>query len=177
MKMSYFSGAGYAAGSHYTHTGGLSEYVCLPSTPQWGKYVDRHQSESSIYGAEFNLHSAYPRNTPLSTKNTNGNQLHDNDVPCVYCQVKGRTIVTTFAAHTECPEGWHLEYSGYLMGPFYDHKQNAGPVCMDEAPEVIPGGGENKDGVMFYFVQAACGTLPCPPYVEGREITCVVCSQ
>ena len=49
-------------------------------------------------------------------------------------------------------------------------------VCMDEEPETIQGGGENKDGVLFYPTEAICGSLPCPNYVGGREVVCVVCS-
>jgi hypothetical protein len=48
--------------------------------------------------------------------------------------------------------------------------------CMDENPETIDGGGENKEGVLFYPTEAYCGSLPCQKYVAGREIACVVCS-
>ncbi len=31
--------------------------------------------------------------------------------------------------------------------------------------------------VLFYNVEAVCGSLPCPNYVNGWEITCVVCTK
>ena len=45
--------------------------------------------------------------------------------------------------------------------------------CMDADPEVIQGGA----AALFYPVEARCGSLPCPNYVNNREVTCVVCSQ
>ena len=49
--------------------------------------------------------------------------------------------------------------------------------CMDADPEVIQGGAANLDGALFYPVEGRCGSLPCPNYVNNREVTCVVCSQ
>ena len=50
-------------------------------------------------------------------------------------------------------------------------------VCMDNAPEVIEGGAANKNGVLFYIVEAVCCSLLCPNYVDGWEVTCVVCTK
>ena len=49
--------------------------------------------------------------------------------------------------------------------------------CMDADPEVIQGGAAGLNGATFYAVEAKCGSLPCPNYVNNREVTCVVCSQ
>ena len=48
--------------------------------------------------------------------------------------------------------------------------------CVDKEAETI-GEKENKDGKLLHPVEAVCGSLPCPPYHEGRELTCVVCTQ
>ena len=44
-------------------------------------------------------------------------------------------------------------------------------------PESIPGSTSNVNGALFYFVQGTCTGLPCPPYVNNRVITCVVCTK
>ena len=49
--------------------------------------------------------------------------------------------------------------------------------CMDADSEVIQGGAADLDGATFAPVEARCGSLLCPNYVNNREITCVVCSQ
>ena len=50
-------------------------------------------------------------------------------------------------------------------------------ICMDEEPEGLRGSYANNNGALFYPVEGACGSLPCPPYVHGWEITCVVCTK
>ena len=85
----------------------------------------------------------------------------------------------TFPALTECPSGWHLEYQGYLMSTasYSSHKAFRQTACMDESPEVVQGGEANKNGALFYMIEAKCGSLPCPNYIDGREITCAVCTK
>ena len=60
-----------------------------------------------------------------------------------------------------------------------DHKHAAGTqyTCVDSHPDTLLGGKTDKHGHLFYMVEARCGSLKCPPYVEGRELTCVVCSK
>ena len=76
-----------------------------------------------------------------------------------------------------CPGGWTLEYGGYLTSSRYTHTK-ATFECMDEAPEVIEGASANKNGALFYMVEADCRqSLPCPSYIEGWALTCVVCTK
>ena len=35
----------------------------------------------------------------------------------------------------------------------------------------------SKNGALLYLVEGVCGTLPCLPYVNGRELTCAVCTK
>ena len=164
---------GFAAGSHVDNSGGPGEYICLPDSPQWARYASRGWP-SYLYGVEYSIHSV---NDDLFLRgNNNGKSLHNQDAPCVYCKVRGRSMVTTFAAATECPEGWSLEYGGYLMASG-SGQNRAGPVCVDEMPEAIFGGGSDINGGLFCFVESKCRPLPCPPYVDGRQLACVVCSQ
>ena len=127
------------------------------------------QSGGHLYGAEYETQS----NNPFPT-----HSLDDNDVPCAVCLVTSRPTKLMFPAKMTCPDGWTKEYSGYLMAEQYTHKGRTTYVCMDNAPEVIQGGAQNKNGVLFYVIEATCGgALPCPYYVDGWEITCVVCSK
>lgn len=48
-------------------------------------------------------------------------------------------------------------------------------ACMDANPEK-KGSNVNHEGRLFYPVESVCGSLPCPPYVNNRELTCAVCT-
>ncbi|CAH1269381.1 Hypp4164 [Branchiostoma lanceolatum] len=160
--------AGVAGGTHYTQTGGGTNYLCLPKNPEWGSYQDGHQLNSAyIYGAEYEL----SHDVPFGSKN-----LNDHDVPCAVCQTY-RSNQLMIPARKTCPTGWFPEYDGYLMASYRDHAGAKEYVCMDKKPEAEHAGHLNHDGALFYPVEAACGALPCPPYVDGRELTCVVCSK
>ena len=90
MKMLLFSPpsiAGFVGGSHYTHPGSASEYLCLPSDPQWGIYKDGHDGyKALVYGAEYETY----------TYNENFAGMHDHDVPCAVCLVHNRSVVRMF---------------------------------------------------------------------------------
>ena len=75
-----------------------------------------------------------------------------------------------------CYDGWTLEYNGYLVADRHDFHATE-YVCLDLHPDTIVGGNNNDDGALFYFVEGICGSLECPPYVDGRELTCAVCSK
>ena len=63
------------------------------------------------------------------------------------------------------------------MAGAYDHKSRATYVCVDGDPDVRAGGAANKYAASFFNTEATCNSLPCPPFVDGRELTCVVCSK
>ena len=62
------------------------------------------------------------------------------------------------------------------MTEAYSHN-NKDFICMDEEPDVLRGSYADNNGAFFYPVEGVCGSLPCPPYVHGWEITCVVCTK
>lgn len=76
----------------------------------------------------------------------------------------------------ECLPGMHLEYQGYLMAGHHGHASASEFICVDEAPESTEAGFRDENGKILYVVEAVCGSLPCPEYVEGRELTCAVCT-
>jgi hypothetical protein len=68
-------------------------------------------------------------------------------------------------------------FSGYLVSGAHGHKSASEYICLDSDAEMLAGGVANTDGRVIYLVEGICGTLKCPPYVQGRELTCVVCSK
>lgn len=158
--------SGYAAGANYQHHGG-TDTQCLPKNPNSRKYHDASNSGAYIFGAEYQK-NGYSIGEALHTK------FHDYDVPCAVCQSKKRFNVHMIPAKDRCYSGWHLEYRGYLMTQH--HSQAASNyACMDAHPEKI-GSYSNQNGRLFYPVESICGSLPCPPYVNYRELTCAVCT-
>ena len=153
---------GLAAGSHYSHSGGGANYICITKNPSYiSSTVPAHHSY--LYGSEYE-HSVI-------------NSLHDHNVPCAVCYTSVRSSKLMIPGETTCPPMWTQEYVGYLMADYYTHKRNAVYECVDKDSEAVPGGHANIDGALFYHVGAVCGVgLPCPPYVANRPITCVVCT-
>ena len=62
------------------------------------------------------------------------------------------------------------------MAGNYDAEQRTQYMCIDEAPEVRDGTGTDTNGALLYVIEGHCGSLPCDPYVSGRELTCAVCT-
>ena len=80
-------------------------------------------------------------------------------------------------ARNVCPSGWTEEYHGYLMTAHYNHKSTRDYICVDREAEYVPRSQANQDGALLYLVEGVCGSLPCLPYVNGRELTCAVCTK
>ena len=140
-------------------------YLCLHSNPQWrnGTRSDFEKGDR-IHGVEYEI---------LAGLDTS---LYNNDAPCSVCHVDGRGEHLMIPAQRSCPQNWTKEYEGLLVTDHNAHKK-ATYVCLDHDPEVVPGGSEDKNGALFYTVEAVCsGALPCPPYRSGCEIACVVCT-
>ena len=165
---------GYAGGSHYYHMGGAASMLCLPRVPEWGEYSDKlDPSVGYMYGAEY-------QDGQDRTDELFGRSHHDHDVPCAVCNLKRRSSVIMIPAKKSCFPGWTLEYSGYLMTGRHNHEHHKSATdyyCIDASPEDIDGGKADHNGYLLYFVESVCGSLRCPPYKNGRELICVVCSK
>jgi hypothetical protein len=104
------------------------------------------------------------------------NGIAEHDVPCAVCQVKSSSVVMVPGKNT-CFKNFVKEYTGYLMAGHSTHKAASEYVCVDgEAEPASKSLAQNHNGKLFYFVRAKCGSLKCPPYKEGDDLTCVVCS-
>ena len=75
-----------------------------------------------------------------------------------------------------CPKDWTTEYYGYLMAERNTHSRSQF-TCVDKSLKPVIGTNHNHDGLLFYLVEGRCGSLPCPPYEETKELTCAVCTK
>ena len=159
---------GRAAGSHYTHTGGGSNYQCIVEDPANFDFGAGTVEASYMYGAEYKMWG----NIPSSNL-----RLYHHDVPCSVCYVASRETVLMIPGKYTCPQNWTREYYGFLMAERHSHKGRSTFECVDVAPETITGGHADHDGALFYHVEPRCGSLPCPPYDQQKEMTCAVCTR
>lgn len=156
--------SGLAAGTHYTHKGGGSNYLCLPQDPKYSNYRPGVQGNSPLYGAEYETYTG----GPLS-------HVFQHNVPCAVCSTT-RSKLLMIPAKSDCPTNWTLEYNGYLMTEYYNHNRNSFE-CVDKDPDSIPGSAANINGALFYHVEATCNGIHCPPYDPQKELTCAVCTK
>ena len=147
-------------GHHITDNSGGAEFLCLPHDVQWAQYGSSSSQDPRLYGAEYEMYT--------------GTGQMNEDAPCCLCKTNRSTSVM-IPARSTCFPGWTLEYTGYLAAGqrSYSHKNY---VCIDAHPESRAGGNVNHDEAVVHNVQAQCGSLPCPPYVDSRQLACVVCS-
>jgi len=162
--------SGLTAGSDYTHSGAAANFLCLTKSPLWNKYDDAEHGGALVYGAEYEF-------TNRNRQYFFGSEINNQDPPCAVCRTR-RSSVMMISGRNQCLDGWTLEYHGYLSGGRYDHSAATEYVCLDADPEVIMGGSANNNGKLFYLSEVRCGSSSlCPPYINGRELTCVVCSK
>ena len=107
----------------------------------------------------------------------NAEALHDHNVPCAVCRSTVLRTALMIPARTECYTDWTISYHGYLMVAHHAHNGRMEFVCVDHEPEADAAGYRNENGALFYHTEGACGSLPCPPYGNGKELTCVVCTK
>ena len=117
-----------------------------------------------LYGAEYET-----RDGPLSVFN-------NQNAPCAVCYVSTRGTVLMIPGKTTCPSSWTQEYNGYLMTERYKNHHSMFE-CVDQNPDTVRGGTGSIDGALFYFVEATCHGIACPPYTAGRKLACAVCTK
>ena len=151
--------SGYGAGTVYWRQGGGSNILCLPSQPEY--VLQDATTESVVYGSEY-------ESVFLGSANEN--------VPCAVCSVANRPEVIMIPAKVNCPASWTKEYDGYLMSE-NQGSQRTSFICVDQYMEFIAGKTGHMDGCDLWIVEASCNNLPCPPYNDEAEMSCVVCSK
>ena len=59
-------------------------------------------------------------------------------------------------------DGPESTYYGYLMAGYYKHSRSQ-YTYMGVTLKSVVGSAVNHNGLLFYFVEGRCGSLPCPP--------------
>ncbi|KAK7103169.1 uncharacterized protein [Littorina saxatilis] len=149
---------GVAGGKHHMQSGSGTNPLCLTRTPQFDNTA-RPRNYGTLYGAEYDSIPGH----------------HEHDVPCSVCLAPQSTTIMVPATRT-CPSGWTRQYYGHLVSQYQGHYATE-YVCMDGSPEDDDSGVNKLEGLLFYYVVTVCGSLPCPPYINGKVVTCVVCSK
>ncbi|KAL8616029.1 hypothetical protein ACOMHN_014991 [Nucella lapillus] len=150
--------SGIVGGKHYTHKGSGTNALCLTKEPM---YDDKTKPSTNgfVYGSEY-------EGTP---------DLQDQEIPCSVCRTTYADTIMIPGTNA-CPKGWSLQYSGHLASGYYSHYASQF-VCLDREPEGMTSSRTNSNGFLLYIVASKCGSLPCPPYINDKVLTCVVCSK
>ena len=157
--------SGRAGGSRSNHKGGGSNPQCLPLDPNYLVHAPGSNNDISyMYGTEYQQTNSLVPNTD------------DADAPCAVCYVPTRTTLYMMPAKYTCPKGWTTEYHGYLMAEYHSHYRSQFS-CIDKSLKTVVGSYANVAGARFFPVEGRCGSLPCPPYEETKELTCAVCTK
>ena len=158
--------SGITGGTFYTNSGGGANYVCMPRDPEY--------SPTLRYSSNLGHERAFMQGTEYQSTLQGAYQ---HNAPCAVCHVSIRPTVLMIPAKASCPPTWTREYYGYLMSDARAHKRTMFE-CVDADQEVLHGTQANTNGALFYHVEAACNTgLPCLPYVNNKQLNCVVCTK
>jgi len=78
-----------------------------------------------------------------------------------------------------CPDGWRLEYSGFLVSCYKSSTdiKRSSYVCLDGAPEGTTTAAWTDEKALFLPTEVLCTQLPCSTYTNGQDVNCVVCSK
>lgn len=173
-KMVY---SGLAATSHHGHTGGGSNFLCLDFNVTYtpGKFVNGNQGSSYIYGVEYR-DADWIKTLFKVDDSIEGNSLNQHSVPCSLCMAKRKMNHVMIPGRRSCPDGWSMEYRGFIMAEAHGHAHSSQYLCVDEQPQVVPGTHGDQGGAFIYMVETQCASLLCEPFILGRELQCVVCA-
>ncbi|KAL8595360.1 hypothetical protein ACOMHN_020113 [Nucella lapillus] len=155
--------SGVVGGSWYDHEGGATKAVCLSMTPMLQDWPAHLAVSAGLYGGEYQTYDSHHQ---------------DGGAVCAVCRPLQSTTVMVPGTNLCSSSGWTLQYSGYLMVSRADHHSASQYVCVDARVESATGSQPaNDDGYLFHYTMTHCGRLPCPPYQDGKRVTCAVCSK
>ena len=161
---------GITAGSRHEYHGGGANYICAVKDAQYHpQATTTNAGWGYLYGAEYR---------PQTGQALPSSRLNNRNIPCAVCEVSTRSKHIMVPGTYQCPSGWQVEYSGWLMAGSYRHGGRNMFVCLDKYPEVAPGVAEYNYGALMYHIQGHCSYgIPCPPYDIRKEMSCVVCTK
>lgn len=141
--------------------------------PQWGIYDSKVNNNPIIGGAIFDVHDINVPNSPFDHE-----KYDHHGVACSLCRKKKKSSTILIPARHDCYGNWVKEYDGYLYAGHHTHAAATQYICLDKTPEALDKSPNWTAKKLLYPVTVNCnGAIPCPPFVNGREVTCVVCSR
>lgn len=159
--------SGFVASTHHTQPGSAVNQLCLASSPTWLGFSDANQNGALLYGTEYQTQGYGVIGLA---------PLNDLDADCALCRQPAADAMFMYPGNATCPSGWTTEYQGYLMASHYTENGRE-MVCVDKDAVGRPGSAANLDGNQWYPTEVECGSLPCLPYVQDREVACSVCTR
>ena len=156
---------GRAIGSPHNLQGGGSDILCRPEYPEYLDFLANVQGTTIVYGVEYRSRVGQPL----------GNVFLEN-IPCAVCSGTKSTVLM-IPAKVTCPTQWRREYYGYLMAPHSIGNYRSSFICVDKAPEVVPGEAADTESCEVAHVEATCEGLSCSSYDPEKELTCVICTR
>ena len=170
---------GFMAGPVYTSAGGGVNFQCLPSDPEYDA-----RAPTATYAA-FTSVWVDPRSA-----NAFSNNVGSKSLPCSVCEAPQRTSKIMIPAKTRCPTSdWTLEYNGFIMSsadryndrsPITDKHFRSTYECVDMDAEPHKTVQKHSyTAAVIYTVKVDCTQFVknCPPYQDGKALSCVVCSK
>ena len=141
----------------------------MPETPQYLSTDTTANSAALLRGVEFETYG---------TSSTPFRNLLNADMPCAVCHTDTKLSVLTVPAQYTCPNGWTMEYNGYLMTDTErSERQRKNTLCVDKDAEAVPGSQAEINPSLVYLMRATCNGLPCPPYNTNMALPCAMCSK
>ena len=140
--------------------GSAANYLCLPPNPVFDDHPPPRYGVTHLYGAEYS---------------TCDEPECDMSAACSVCRTPRQAQVMVPGTNV-CQDGWHLEYSGYLMAqrPMDTASEY---ICVDRSRGYIQGTQGDENGRVLYYTVVHCDSLSCPPYVDNKVVSCAVCSE
>ena len=137
--------------------GSGTNILCLALTPEFDNFAP--MLSSHLVGARYLTRSL----------------KHYFTVYCAVCRAPKSTTIMIPGSLT-CPPGWTTQYSGHLAAEYKTYGATE-YVCLEEPTDSGPESNSSPHTAFLFVVVYRCGELPCPPYREGKVVTCVVCSK
>ncbi|KPA10078.1 short-chain collagen C4, partial [Candidatus Magnetomorum sp. HK-1] len=149
-----YSGFGYDA--YYNHYGGGSEPLCIPPV----------SGGTSSSGSTDNL---YPIRTGVDLQGI----ANGHAIKCAVVYTKNPVFENI--GSSSCPNGWSPLYSGYIMGPHYNHKHSSSRKCV-EKDNFDASQDYNDNGAMYWYGTIISNTVN-SNYSSSKYLECAVCAK
>jgi len=155
--------AGAASGAQHNQRGGGYNGICVTMNPSEAPdKADGAQNHARLYGTEYESHYM------------GSNRNHNQDAACAVCAYHGRATYNAWGT-TECGAGHTRLYQGNVLAAHHS-QWRAEWQCVDEAQKGhAENNAGNNDGVLWYQAEYECGSIPCGPYTQNKEVACAMC--